>query len=611
MPLPRYDPAVLKTLLRQLWSPRARAAGSIDEATALMGAGRLSEAETMLRALCAHQPDDPQARVLFGRVLYLMGRAGAAAAALQQAVELVPNDTDALYLLGRARTDIGEYDAAAEALRRLTQLDRSFGRGWLALADAIAATGDLDAAEAHYLRAVSLAPDEKTAPYNYAILLENTARADDAAKYYRQALKIDPDFVRAHSNLLFVLNRTERIAPPALFREHVAWARRHAEHITAAADPQPPARSKERLKIGYVSPNFRDHAVTYFFEPVLRHHDARAFDVYCYSDTTSPDHRTERLRATGCTWRETAEDSHAQLAARVRADGVDILVDLSGHTRGDRLLAFARKPAPLQITWNGYPNTTGMSAIDYRITDGYADPPGMTEHLHTERLLRMPEIYMPFEKPDDDVAIGPPPREARGAPTFGAFNVAPKLTPRMLRLWARILERAPGSRLLMLALPEGATRERLAAAFKSRGIARDRLDLRGRVPHVEFLRTHNEVDVALDTFPYHGTTTTAHTLWMGVPVVTLAGATHASRVGVSMLSNAGLPELVAESDDDYVGKAVAIANDVDRLRELRATLRTRLAASPNMDGPRFTRHLEEAYRRIWDDYVRSPHVPGS
>jgi predicted O-linked N-acetylglucosamine transferase (SPINDLY family) len=315
-----------------------------------------------------------------------------------------------------------------------------------------------------------------------------------------------------------------------------------------------------------------------------------------------PDARTERLRAYPVVWRDTGALTDEQLAKLVQEDRIDVLVDLTGHTRGDRLLVFAQRAAPVQITWNGYANTTGLSAMDYRITDGYADPPGATEHLHSEKLMRMPEIYMPFAVPVDAPPVGPLPALEKGHVTFGSFNTLSKVTPGVLRLWARVLQKIADAELVMLAVPQGRTRERIAEAFAAAGVDETRIHLRERASHREFMAAHNEVDIALDTHPQSGTTTTAHSLWMGVPVVTIAGKTHAGRVGASMLSNAGLPHLVGASEDDYVSIAVRLAQDVHGLQALRAMLRDQLRNAPNMNGARFTRFLEAAYEQAWHDW---------
>ena len=605
---------MLNALLRKLLSRRAhtRETASLDRARELLGSSRLEEAEAMLRSVCIADPEAFEPRYLLGCTLFHRKNFGAADAIFEQAIERSPSSHEAQYMLGRVRIERRVFQEATIALRRATELAPSWAPAWLSLADALAALGKLDEAEDHYLHALKLAPELAQIHYEYANLLLRLSRVDEAIAHYRRALALKPGFKGAETNFIYALNFTDAWSPDDVFRAHLAWAQRYTEPITAAAQPHTRiTRADPRLRVGYVSANFRDHPVTWFFEPVLRHHDTTAFAVYCYSDVRVPDARTERLRRYACVWRDTAKLDDEELVQLVRDDRIDILVDLTGHTQGDRLPAFAQRPAPLQITWNGYVNTTGMSAIDYRITDVYADPPGMTERFHIERLLRMPEIFEPFEIPVDDVLVAPLPAFARGHVTFGSFNTATKITARMLALWASILHAVANARLLMIAMPEGRTHERIKATFAQHGIDAGRLDLRGRLSHAEFIVAHHEVDIALDTFPFNGCTTTSHALWMGVPVVTLAGRTHVSRVGLSMLTNVGLSRLAATNEEQYVSLATDLARDLPQLEHLRATLRGRMQHSPNMDGARFTRLLEEAYRRIWADHCHQPHQNAS
>lgn len=599
---------MLKALLRSVLFGRSRGREqiSLEAAVALAEADRMEEAETMLRAFCLAQPEHADGRLWLGRVLYRQKKIAAALAVLEQAVELAPANADAHYLLGRALTDNREFAAAAEALRRVVELEPAWGPGPLALADALDGMGDVDAAEDNYQRALELAPTLATAAYNYGNLLNRVGRIDEGIACYRRALAINPEFRGPYTNMLFALTRSDTAAPEEIFRAHEDWARRYAEPLTAAAEPCPARpRTHAKVKVGYVSPDFRDHPVSYFLQPVLESHDRATFEICCYSDVPVPDAYTARLRGFAQVWRDTHTLSDEALARLVREDRVDILVDLAGHTRGDRLLAFARRAAPIQVTWMGYPNTTGLSAMDYRLSDPYADPPGMTEHLHSERLVRLPEIYMPFAEPADALPIGPLPALARGHVTFGSFNIAAKLTPSMLRLWARVLRALPAARLMVLDLPAGRSRQRIKHMLAEEGVAPGQLDLRGRLSYREYWAAYNEVDIALDTHPCSGTTTTAHALWMGLPPVTLPGATHASRVATTMLTNAGLAEFVARSEEDYVAIAVSLAQNLPRLQALRAGLRDSMRASPNMDGARFTRFLEAAYTNMWKDYRAS------
>jgi predicted O-linked N-acetylglucosamine transferase (SPINDLY family) len=311
---------------------------------------------------------------------------------------------------------------------------------------------------------------------------------------------------------------------------------------------------------------------------------------------------TARFRQHAHVWREIGAVTDADAAELIRRDGIDILVDLAGHTFGNRLLLFARRPAPVQVTYLGYCDTTGMNAIDYRLTDALADPPGTTERLHTERLVRLPDCAWCFRPPEGAPPVSPPPFERTGGITFGCFSAIPKLTEEALRLWSRILLAVPRSRLLLknVAFREVATQSRIRALLESAGIAADRIELLGPTPDIAgHLATYGHVDIALDTFPYHGTTTTCEALWMGVPVITLAESAHASRVGVSRLTHAGLPEFIAADQDDYARIAVQLAADTNRLADLRSHLRSRMAASPLMDAPRFAQNVEAAYREMW------------
>jgi predicted O-linked N-acetylglucosamine transferase (SPINDLY family) len=435
-----------------------------------------------------------------------------------------------------------------------------------------------------------------------AIVFEQ-GRVDEAIATAREAIALQPANASAHSDLLRMLNYADMQDPAAVAREHRDWAQRHERPLADAAPPHANVRDPaRRLRIGYVSPYFRKHAVTFFLEPVIEHHDRNRFEIILYADVAQPDEYSARLRAHGAAWRSTVGASDAGVAAMIRADAVDILVDLSGHTPGNRLLAFARKSAPVQVTWNGYPNTTGMTGMDYRITDAACDPPGATAHLHSEKLVRLPGVYMAWRPPEDAPDVGPPPALAAGHVTFGSFNSCYKITPRLIAVWSRILERVPHSRLMLLTIGAGAAERRIRSLFARHGIGAPRMDIRPRVTHENFLAIHNEVDIALDAFPYHGTTTTCFSLWMGLPVVTLAGATHVSRVGASLLNHAGLRELVASTDDEYVDFAAKLAHDLPRLAALRAKLRGMLLDSPLTDGAGYARNLERAYREMWAAY---------
>jgi predicted O-linked N-acetylglucosamine transferase (SPINDLY family) len=355
------------------------------------------------------------------------------------------------------------------------------------------------------------------------------------------------------------------------------------------------------LHIGYVSPDFRAHSVAFFFEPLLEKHSKSSFRIFCYSDVMRPDFVTRRLQPLASVWRDVRHLSDKQLAAQIQADGIDILVDLAGHTAGNRMSVFTRRPAPVQVSWLGYPNTTGLSAMDYRLTDSWADPPGETESLHTETLVRLPGGFLCYDPHNDSVTESVS-RDENGPITFGSFNNLAKVTPEVISVWSALLTQVPDARLLLKTKPlrDEAVREHVYSLFREQGIARDRVELTGWVPgRGDHLGLYSRVDIGLDTFPYNGTTTTCEALWMGVPVITLAGHVHAGRVGVGLLSQVGLTELIARDRADYVALAGQLAGDRDRLAALHGGLRTRVSASALCDARAFAGHVEAAYRNMW------------
>jgi predicted O-linked N-acetylglucosamine transferase (SPINDLY family) len=335
--------------------------------------------------------------------------------------------------------------------------------------------------------------------------------------------------------------------------------------------------------------------------PIFAHHDHSRFEIVCFADVTGQDDVTQQLRARADAWHVTVGRSHAEVAELIRRERIDLLIDLAGHTAHTRLIVFAHRPAPVQATYLGYPDTTGLSAMDWRLTDAHADPPGDADALHTERLYRLPDTAWCFRPERDAPAVAPLPAESAGHVTFGSFNNFGKVNAAVLDAWAQVLAAVPRARLLIKAasLRDQPTRQRLVDALAVRGVEPGRVEAVESVKgEREHLALYGRVDIALDTFPYHGTTTTCEALWMGVPVVTLAGPTHASRVGVSLLSSVGLAEQIAPDVAGYVAIAAGLAGDLSSLAQLRRTLRERMLASPLMDAPRFTAHLESAYRAM-------------
>ena len=420
-----------------------------------------------------------------------------------------------------------------------------------------------------------------------------------AVNYYRRAVGLQPGLRTAHTGLLFALNYDPEAVPQAIFEEHVRWAARHAPPPVAAPRFDNDPSSARPLRIGYLSSDFYNHPVAFFFEPVLAAHNRDQFEIFLYSSGRRADAVTERMRMRANRWVDIQAMSDDEAEQRIRADRIDILVDLCGYTGTHRLPLFARKPAPVQFTWLGYPNTTGLSTIDYRITDSYADPACMTEHLHSERLLRLPQCFLRYQPHEFRVSAS----STREGVVFGSFSKAAKLNENVVALWSRILHRLPGSHLLLHHMMgsytqttiDPAMRNRLIGLFKGNGIDKSRIKMIGGMPRNRHLALYDEIDVALDPFPYNGVTTTCESLYMGVPVVTLSGATHVSRVGVSLLSNVGHPEWIAATPDEYIEIALELAaNPIGR-----KTLREQMLNSPIVKGSRLVTELESSYREAW------------
>ena len=434
-----------------------------------------------------------------------------------------------------------------------------------------------------------------------AVTLQYLGRIDESLAHHRRAIALKPYDAGLHSNLLYMLNFLPGWEPAAIFAEHRAWGRRHADPLTAQAAPHTNDRSTDRrLRVGYVSPHFHAHAVNFFIEPILQAHDHQRFEIYCYADVSQPDETTARLRGFADVWRDVGGMNEAQLAEIVRRDQIDILVDLTGHIAGGRrMLTFARKPAPVQVTYVGYQNTTGMEAMDYRVTDAYADLPGVTDAWHSERLVRLPGTFFCYQPAANAPAVGPLPADVNGYVTFGSFNNYTKVTPAVLTAWAKILGRVSGSRLILQVDVTPSLERMIAETFAGLGVSSERIELVARQSPSAFRELISRADIALDPFPFNGHTTTCDCLWQGVLVVTLSGQTYVQRFGGSGLATLGLQELIAGSADEYVEIAVALAADRRRLARLRTALRERMAASPLMDFDGFTCHLEAAYRQMW------------
>ncbi len=572
----------------------------------LQAAGRTQEAIDVFQKLAEEDPDSPQIQCAIGAGQQALGNCAAAMACYLRAIELAPNFAEAHYNLGTALQNLGRDADAVTAYLRATELSPGLALAWANLSNAFLGVRRPDQAVEAARMAQSLQPRSHSVMGNLAAALQLQGDMGGAIAAYRQALELHAGDYSNHCNLLYSLNFSPDYDAATLHEEHLRWARQHAERFTAAAPPHDNERDPEkRLRVGYVSAHFQDHAVAIFLEPLLRGHDRSQVELFCYSDVRRPDRITERCKKLADCWRDVAVRSDAEIVEQIRADKIDVLVDLAGHIGGNRLLVFARKPAPVQVTYLGYQNTTGLSAMDYRLTDAHADPPGATDRFYTEKLVRLPEAFFVYEPLADAPDVETLPAEREGFITFASLNNIPKLTPRNFQVWATILQRVAGSRLLVLGYPDSLFERRVRELLAAEGIDGSRVRVVGKRPRRDYLALHHEIDIALDSFPFNGHTTVCDALWMGVPSIMLEGDCYASRFGGSTLLGVGLGDLIAGSTEEYVELAVALAEDRERLRKLRCVLRERFRESPLLDVRRFASQVEAAYRGMWRAWCAS------
>jgi predicted O-linked N-acetylglucosamine transferase (SPINDLY family) len=563
-----------------------------------------AEAVPLLEKAIALHGNRAEAHYNLGRALMDLGQPEEAAASFQRAIRLRPDYVDALTNLGACLNELGRRDEAVAGLEQALKLDPSRPESHFNLARACGERVDAGETEATLRAALELRPEYPEARVELANLLANVGRRAEAIEHLRYTVETSPESTVAVSSLLMALNYDSELPADRIAQEHRTLAAVIGARATRPTFPDKPGADRDRgrrLKVGFLSPDFRAHSCAYFIEPLFAARDATRWELYANYTTPGEDAVTQRLRALVDHWRPVRFLDDAAVARLISNDEIDILVDLAGHTSGARPLVMAMRPAPLAVSWLGYPNTIGLTAIDCRITDGIADPPGANDGRYSERLLRLPGGFLCYRPPADTPL--PAVRAEEDAPVFGCFNSALKINPAVARLWARILDRVPGSTLKLRAFQfqYPAAIAAMHALFIEAGLDSDRVRLSPwRSSVAEGLADYGAIDLALDPFPYNGTTTTCEALWMGVPVVALAGEAHAGRVGASLLSAVGIAaELVAASPEDYLEKAVALVLDRERLRHHRATLRVRMASSPLTDQTRFAREFERALETAW------------
>ncbi len=600
--------------------------------------GQLEEGRAMLERALALAPQLADAHYNLGTVLEAIGDAEKANAAYERALACDARFAKALVRLARSNQRKGQLTEAAQLAESAVSIDPQLPAAQLAWADICEHTGRHAEAVAGYQRAIQLKPDFSEAYNNLAMIYADRGQPDEAERLCRQglahhaaapallanlatalthqgrqqeaidtareAVQREPESSEAYSNLLYALHYLPDQDPQAIYQEHLEWARRHAEPLTVVAPK--PVRDRDpnrRLRVGYVSPYFRDHAVSFFSEPLITSHDHGAVELYLYSDNRRNDEVTDRFRAAAAVWRDVRYLSDAELAEQVREDQIDVLVDLTGHIALHRLLAFARKPAPVQVTYIGYQDTTGMSAMDYRLTDARVDPPG-TERYYSEKLYRLPRtyfVYRPVAESPEPVA---PPAVENGYVTFGSFNNFTKVTPCAMDAWIEILRRVDRSRLVVLANRGGYVAAQFARKAREAGLDPARIELFNRMPRRKYFELIQRADIALDPFPFNGHTTTCDQTWLGLPTVMLLGETYVTRYASGVLAPVGLDANITRSEHEYIERAVALAGDVGGLVRLRGELRQRMTASVLLDFAHFARDVEAAYRHMWETWCR-------
>ena len=616
------------------------------KALASFQAGHLDEAWALCQGVCQADRLDADARLTCGVIAGMRGDNALAEDYCRQALALDPKLATAHFNLGIALRAQKKFGEACQSFKRATELQVNYSEAMDALARAYISLYDWSAAAQVLDEIISIWPQKAEMRHNLGAVYQAMGHSEAAIAAFEAALKINPrlpgtlnslggvylgqgDFaqaesryrqclaatpgdLQARSNLLMLLNYFPNADVAKVFEEHLEWGRIAEARIPRLESVNPAGDPLRILRVAYLSPDFREHSVASFIEPVLKHQDRSRFEVWCYSNLPTPDETTLRLKGCADGWRDIDKLSDGEAAHLIREDRIDILIDLAGHTSNNRLGVFAAKPAPVQMTWLGYPNTTGLRTIDYRITDGVADPAGEDAH-YSEELLRLDGCFLCYQPDPNTPEVAPLPALANGHITFGSFNNFSKINPDVLQLWSAVLKQVPGSRLLLKcpALTDADVRDRVSADFQALGIGAERIDMLGHTrTRQEHLALYARVDIALDTFPYNGTTTTCEALWMGVPVLSQAGKHHAGRVGVSLLSAAGLTDWLATTPESFATTARNRAADLTGLDRLRGMLRDQLMNSSLCDAAGFVHRLEEAMRQVWVRRVQNEQLQG-
>ena len=571
----------------------------------LQNLGRWEEAEANYNQTIVINPNHTKAYNNLGNILKELGRLEEAELSYTKSITLEPNYADPYNNLGNTFKALGRLEEAETSYKKAIALTPNNHELYYNLGILLKELGQLEKAEVSYKQAITIKPDYVDAYYNLGNALQELGRWKEADVSYNQAIAIKPDFTLAYNNKLCGLNYSPDWSTQLIYQQHLEFEKQFGGFksrnplISNKKNP-----FNEKLRVGYVSGDFKKHSIAYFFEPLLQHHNSNTVEIFCYYNDDKVDDITKRLTANSDHWRSIFNISDEDFFDLVRNDKIDILVDLSGHTAKNRLLVFAHKPAPIQISWLGYPNTTGLSAVDYRFTDISADPVGEADELHSETLLRLPNGFLCYKGNKKSYVSVSLPQKSLGHITFGSFNNLSKLTPKVIKVWSKILHAVPLSTLILKSSTLNRNSAHHLELFKKEGISNNRIKIYNKMPSMEeHLKLYSSIDISLDPFPYNGTTTTCDALWMGVPVITLLGNRHASRVGASILTNIGLTNFIAQDIDGYINLAIEMANNINYLQEVRQDLRKRMERSPLCNPRSFANDIENAYKDIWNKHL--------
>jgi predicted O-linked N-acetylglucosamine transferase (SPINDLY family) len=578
---------------------------AVRSAAQLAQAGRINEAVAALQSVLRQDPRHVEANRMMALALLSSGQFPQGLAHIERAIAGAPQRADLHHFHAEALAMSGQLDRAIESLDRSIELKPDNAQAHALLATCLLQQRDLDGAEDEYAEALRLNPGYPEAATNYGNALTMTGRPQEGAQVLRDAAAKFPTHLGVLTNAAVALNYADGVSREELFEAHARYGRALANLPVPPLPPLSNSRDPERrLRIGLLSPDLQDHSVAYFVQPMLAGRDRAAFEYYVYSTAPRADTMTGSIRALTDAWRDVPRASDQQLVQQIRSDGVDILIELSGQTQGNKLSALRMRAAPVQVSYIGYPNTTGVPNIDDRVVDSLTDP-GAADAFATETLLRLDPCFLCYTPSPAAPSPSPPPFVSAGHVTFGSFNSIKKLTPSTIELWCRLLREVEHSRLIIKSggLSSQHAQDHLRGLIRSHDIDDGRFELHDRIDSkAEHLAAYSQLDLALDTFPYHGTTTTCEALWQGVPVVSLVGDRHASRVGLSLLSAVGLADLATSTPDDFVRVAAALARDPSRLAELRRTLRPNMQRSPLCDAAAFVTRFEALLRRMWRDH---------